>query len=258
MASDGNGIPPSGSASDNASGSGAMNPDDIAKLVNDAVSKALGARMKRLNIEEQISAVVEKTIAAKLAPQSSEAASPTEAPPTMAEGNDIQSNRANLKTVDARLRQMEAELNKERQARAAAEQSAMQARLQSDLKSTFAKHAGADNPHLPAYLNHYASQFKVHEGQTYRVRKNEFGDEELVPLDVAADEMFKSELKHLVPQRSQNLPPASIARGMPFAHQASQQRAANPLLQQIGQHFAAHGDLDKAAILLNGDETGKK
>lgn len=249
--------PNSGSAPDSASGSGAMNPDDLTKLVNDTVSKAIAARMKRMNIEDQIEAAVEKALSANKAAPAAEA--PAEA--GMSEGTDIQTNRANLKGVASELAALKAELQKERQARSAAEQRAVQERLQADLKSTFSKHAGADNPHLDPYLNHYASQFKHHEGKTYRVRKNDFGEEEMIPLDVAAEEMFKNELKHLVPARSQNLPPASIARGMPFGHPGAQVQgqAANPLLQQIGLHFASHGDVDIAnALMHRANEPSKK
>jgi hypothetical protein len=147
-------------------------------MINDAVSKAIGSRMKRLNLEEQITAAVQKTLAAtQAAPAEQAAEAPSHGEP----------ERLNLKTIDARFKAVQEELARERQARQAAEQSATQTRLRNDLQNAFAKHAGSDNPHLQHYLNSYLGQFKVENGVTYHSRKDEFGSEEMVPLDVAAE-----------------------------------------------------------------------
>jgi len=222
----------SGGGSDNPGG---FNAEDLARMVNDAVSKAIGARMKRLNLEEQISAAVEKTLAGKTAPSPADDAgnAPAHSDP----------ERVNLKTLDSNYKALKQELERERQARQLAEQSATQTRLRSDLHSAFAKHVGADSPHLNAYLNLYANQFKVHEGTTYHLRKDEFGNEEMVPLDVAADQLFKSELKHLVPSKTPNLPPSSIARGMPMSQPAQQQgQPRTGFLEQEIMHSQAMSD----------------
>lgn len=219
-----------GGESGNSSGGNA----DIERMINDAVSKAIGARMKRLNLEEQIAAAVQKTLATS---------APAQAEPAEGQTHSDPDQRLNLKTLDSNYKALKQELERERQARQLAEQSATQTRLRSDLHSAFAKHVGADSPHLNAYLNLYANQFKVHEGTTYHLRKDEFGNEEMVPLDVAADQLFKSELKHLVPSKTPNLPPSSIARGMPMAQPGQQQgQARSGFLEQEIMHSQAMSD----------------
>lgn len=191
---------------------------DIERMVNDAVSKALGPRMKRAtsSMEEMIAARVAEALA-KLAPSSPEA--PKIEP---ASSGDIESNKLNLKTLDHRFKALQDELAAERKARADAEQSAAQARLRSDLESHFARHMGSDNKHLAAYLKLYGEQFQHKDGATYRVTKDEFGEEQYVPVAQAVDNLFKSDLKDLIPQRGPKLPPTSIARGMPMAPQQGQ------------------------------------
>jgi hypothetical protein len=202
-------------------------------MINDAVSKAIGSRMKRLNLEEQITAAVQKTLAAtQAAPAEQAAEAPSHGEP----------ERLNLKTIDARFKAVQEELARERQARQAAEQSATQTRLRNDLQNAFAKHAGSDNPHLQHYLNSYLGQFKVENGVTYHSRKDEFGSEEMVPLDVAAEQLFKSELKHLVPSKTPNLPPTSLARGMPMAQQQQPGQPRQGFLEQEIMHQQALGD----------------
>lgn len=221
------GTPGSGSNSGSGSGnpSGGDSPD-IERMINDAVSKALGARMKRLNLEEQIAAAVQKTLAAAQS-------APAQAETAQAQDHGDQEQRTNLKTLNSQMKAMQERLDAEVRARQEAESRATQVKLQSDLHGVFAKHVGADNPHLPAYLNHYAGQFRVQEGATYQLRKDEFGNDELVPLDLAAEQLFKGELKHLVPKTTPNLPPASIVRGTPIAQPGQGQPRAGFLEQEI-------------------------
>jgi len=211
---------------------------DIERMINDAVSKAIGSRMKRLNLEEQINATVQKALASVVTAQA----------PTQAESAEVQSHgdteqRLNLKTINSQLKAMQDELAKERQARQEAEQRAAQQKLRTDLHSAFAKHAGADNPHLPAYLTQWEGKFKVHEGETFLSRSDEYGAEELVALDMAAEQLFKNELKHLVPSKTPNLPPASIIRGMPMPSQPHQSGAPRGgFLEQEIMHAQAMSD----------------
>lgn len=209
----------SAGASDTASGSGAMNPDDLAKMINDAVSKAIGARMKRerSTLEEQIAAAVEKTLASRIMNATAEGAAPVARP---AEDDEP---KLNLKSLDSRFKSLQDEIAKERKARQEAEQRATQTQINAKLAATFAKHAGQDNPHLPLYIKEYAAQFKADGEQVYRVVRNEMGDEELVPLEQAASDMFAGELKHLVPApaaQSRGGLPTSAVRGMPLVNTA--------------------------------------
>lgn len=229
-----------GSASDNASGSGAVNPADIERMINDAVSKALGARMKRLNLEETIAKSVESHLE-KIASNAQSVG------PVDTDGGNL-----NLKTLDAQMKAqfkaLQEKYEASERARAEAEQRASQSRLTADLNSTFARYMGADNKHLPAYLKMYQDQFRIHEGQTYRATKNQFGEEELVPLDAAAEAMFKDELKHVLPQKTTNLPSSSIARGTPMASANSEQPRVGIFEREILHQQAMH-DFDKHAEL---------
>jgi len=223
-----------GSAS--ASGMASDSNVDIERMINDAVSKALGARMKRLNVEEQINAAVQKALASTI-PATAQAET-AEAP---SHGETEQ--RTNLKTLNSQLKAMQERIDAAERKAKEADDRAAQARLRSDLQAAFAKHAGADNPHLPAYLNHYAGQFRVQDGNTYQLRKDDFGNDELVPLDLAAEQLFKSELKHLIPKAQPNLPPASIVRGQPMAQSNGQQgQPRGGFLEQEIMHAQAMTD----------------
>jgi hypothetical protein len=209
------GTGPSASVGDTASGNGAVNPADMERMINEAVSKAIGARMRRLNIDEMVAKALEQHAfpAAVAAQKPGIAAADTS---TMSDPEKL-----TVKTLDAQvkaqLKTMQDRLDASEKARVEAETKATQTRLQSDLRTTFTKHMGADNPHLDAYLNVYANRFQVRDGQTYQVSQDAFGDEQITPLDSAAEALFKNELKHLIPAKASNLPPTSFARGMPMA-----------------------------------------
>lgn len=198
----------SDSVGDTTSGNGAVNPADMERMINEAVSKALGARMRRLNIEEMVTKAIEQHMPATQ-PKEIVATPASDEPATTVKALDSQTK--------AMYQQLKTELEAERKARADAEARASQTKLQSDLRAAFAKHMGDDNPHLGVYLDAKARDFQVRDGHTYRVTKDEFGDEQIIPLDKAAEDLFKGELKHLVPQRQANLPPTSLLRGMPLA-----------------------------------------
>lgn len=222
----------SGGASDNAqSGNGAGNAGDIERIVNEAISKALGPRLKRAtsSIEEMVAARVQEAIS-KL-PASAPAQDPD--PPKKLNLESLDQK------VDARLKALQDELAAERKQRAEAEAKVIDTRRRADLESHFARHMGADSPHLRAYLREYADQFQHRDGITYRVVKDEFGDESYIPADRAVEELFKSELKHLVPQRSAGLPPSSLARGVPMPGPAAQRGG---FLEQEILHAQAMSD----------------
>lgn len=249
MASDGNGISSSGSGSDIPSAPSGVNAQDIERMINDALSKALGPRLKRerSSMEEMIAAKVAEALKAS-APVDNAS---TEHPP---EGGDIQSNKLNLKALDTRYKLLQDRVDTaERQAKEANERES-QTRLRSDLQGAFSKYAGADNPHLPAYLNHYSSQFRHVEGQTYRVTKDDYGDEHLVPLTAAAESMFgkEGELKHLVSSKSPNLMPSSMARGMPMPASSVNQHPAMGLFEREIAHHQAMSDPAAYDALVKG------
>ncbi len=218
---------------------------DIERLVNDAVSKALGPRLKRAtsSLEEMVAARVSEALA-KIAPVEQ---AKVPAPVSDDEPSQKLTVRALDQRVDTQMKALQAELASERKARADAESKATQTRLRADLESHFSKHIGSDNPHLKAYLNEYAGQFQHRDGITYRVSKDEYGEDAYVPIDRAAEDLFKNELKHLVPQRSANLPPTSIARGMPFTGQGPANGKGLGIFEREVLHAQAMGNPDSYA-----------
>lgn len=223
----------SGSAPGSASDASGV---DIERMINDAVSKAIGSRMKRLNLEEQITAQVQKALSA-VAVQA-----PTQAEPAEGQSHGDADQRVNLKTLNSQLKAMQDRMEAAEKKAQEAEARAAQQKLRTDLHSAFAKHAGADNPHLPAYLTQWEGKFRVHEGQTYQTRRDEYGNEELVPLEMAAEQLFKSDLKHLIPSKTPNLPPASIIRGMPMTQQPQNGQPRTGFLEQEIMHAQAMSD----------------
>jgi hypothetical protein len=201
-----------GNASDNANGEEiTVKISDMERMINDALNKALGPRLKRET--KGIEASVEKIVQAKLAGLVQPTAEATVSPSATVSDEP---EKLNLKTLDSRFQAMQAKIDAAERKAQEAESRAAQARVTSDLQKTFSKYAGQDNPHLPVYLNTYANQFRVHEGQTYRVSKNEYNEEQLIPLEQAASDMFAGELKHLVPSAQPRLPSTGLVRGMPM------------------------------------------
>jgi hypothetical protein len=212
-----------GNASDNANGEEiTVKVSDMERMLNDMLNKALGPRLKRET--KGLEASMEKILQAKLAslvqPQAEAAVSHQQA-------SADEPDKLNLKTLDARFKAMQDKIDAAERKAQEAEARATQTRVNSEVQSIFAKHAGQDNPHLPLYVEKYASQFRTHEGKVYRVAKDEFGEESLVPLEQAASDMFAGELKHLIPSSQPSrggLPTTSVVRGMPIANTPGQRQ----------------------------------
>lgn len=130
-----------------------------------------------------------------------------------------------LKALQQQLLEMQRGIKERDEQIKTERQNALNMRLRSDVQTHFAKHLGADSPHLEPYVNHFMSQFADHEGRTARKVKNEYGEDTYVPVDKAIDEMFKGDLKHLVQQsRANALPNAGLVRGQPVNNNQQQRR----------------------------------
>jgi hypothetical protein len=249
-----NAAPPSGnggnlgSASDNAEETVTLKVSELNGMIETALNKALGPRLKRETAK--LSESVEKLVQGKLgtlvqpSEQSIQAAAPS------ATGAD-EPERLNLKTLDARFKAMQDKIDAAERKAQDAEARAVQTRVKADLHSTFSKHAGADNPHLPLYLDKYSSQFRVHDGKTYRAVRDEYGEEQLVPLEQAASDMFAGELKHLVPSAQPRLPSTGLVRGMPMNGNANGSSKLGIFEREI-LHAQAMSDPDLHDALYNG------
>lgn len=263
-ASGGNGIPSSASAGDTANGSGAVNTAEIEKLVNDVVSKAIGARMKRLNLEETIAKAVESQLE-KVA-QHASVDKPADQP--AANGGES-GERLNLKALDERYRQLEQRFQQEQKARQEAESRARDARYRSEVQAELAKHIGADNPHLKPYmatLYDVEKRFGEENGQFGIKFKRDWGEEH-VPLSTGVKELIDTELKHLVQQsKVRDLPPngAGVVRGNPYqpprphGPQSQPGQRVNPLYATIADAVADHRPEVAQQILAAGVMPEKK
>lgn len=242
------------SASEGGTSSG-INAESIEKLVNEAVSKAIGARLKRLNLEDQITAAVDKhleKIASETAPNQQIDASKQAAPVNGGE----ETQRLSLKALNEQIANLTKGIEAERKRSAEAEAKARDIRRTSSVESAFAKHLGADSPHLKPYVNMYQAQFEDRDGVIGRKSVGEYGDEKFVPLDDAIGELFKGELKHLVQTNKAAAMPANGWRGavgQPMQQQAQGQQRANPLLMEIAQGL--NDTRPEAAQILANDAT---
>lgn len=182
-------------------GTPALDSAAIQKLIDDAVGKALAARLPRVkNTEETIAKMVADAIA-KVPPQ---VAAPIE---TTIETPE----KLNLKTlqeqVDKERRADRAAFDKLQQQLKDEREANTKLRIRSDVEQHFARHLGADSKHIKPYVNEYLGQFIHKDGQTYRKGDDGYGGETLSPVDKGIDEMFKSDLGHLIPARNGGLPP---------------------------------------------------
>ncbi len=151
--------------------------------------------------------------------------------------NVASEEKTTLKTLKSQLEQLTKGIQERDRKLQEADQRTREIRLNSEIQSHFARHLGADSPHLAPYVNHFKSQFLDHEGNAVRKSKNDYGEEVFVPAAQAIDELFKNELKHLVQQsRVSHLPPTGrngigqqIRNQIPQNPQQPQGARNNPL-----------------------------
>lgn len=221
------------------SGAGAVNPGsagdsvDVAALVNEAVNKALGARLKRIDLEGQITRAVEAAIA-KVPAQSAQQAQ--ESAPAQPAGNDASDGKLTMKALQEQVSNLTKQLQAQQKAAQEADQRARDVRARSEFQSRLAAKMGADHPMLGALMDSlYDVKKRVveHEGRLAVKFSDQWGNEELKPLEEGVSALFDGELKPFVQQsKAGALPPAGFraAAGQPLrAQQIQQQTGLNPL-----------------------------
>ncbi len=138
------------------------------------------------------------------------------------------------------LQALQAQIESERKARQAAEAKNTQLKLQGDFQSHFAKHLGADSPHLKPYLKYYEDRLKLgDDGQAY-LKMQRDGFEDVVPLEVGMKELLDTDLKHLVSAKTSHLPPTgpnALLRGSPVQSQQSHKQESNPIMSEMLTHI---------------------
>lgn len=229
------------------------------KMIDESIGKALSARLPRVKgTEETIAKMVADAIA-KI--------SPTDKPAEPAVSNPADSEqKLTLKALNDQLANLNKGIQERDRKLQEAEQRTREIRVRSEVSSHFARHLGADSPHIAPYVNHFLGQFTDQDGNTMRKVKNEFGEDQFVPANAAIDELFKGDLKHLVnTSKAQNLPRSQSflqSAGNPFAPQQGQgaQSDVNPILGEFARHFAQHGDVNRANAILQAqpDPASKK
>lgn len=216
----------------NPSGGDSVN---VAALVNETVNKALGARLKR--VVEEITTGLPGIIAAELAKVVPSKTPDAQQPAS----NDAGGEKLTLKALQEQIAKLNSGIDAERKARADAEQRERDGRMRHEVQTHFARHLGADSPHLRPYVNEYMPQFQFKDGAIVRKVTGEYGDEQFMPADKAVEELFKGDLKHLVQQsKAAQLPPTTFrnAQGQPFQIQAPANHKVNPILAEIATGIA--------------------
>lgn len=206
----------------------------LEQLVNEAINKALGPRIRR-EFER-----FEKLLADKTQPAQEQAPAPEAQP----------GERGSIKQLEQQLTQLKRELENKDKQRLEAEKRAEETRLMGDVTQHFARHIGADSPDLEPYVNAHKSNFRIRDGQSFFVRPNEYGEETYVPAKDAVDELFKSQLKHLVQRNKTPQLPGNAnrnAQGRPMTSPSQQPQGRNAIYDTVAQHFATQGAPDAAA-----------
>lgn len=222
-----------------ASGNGAGTPSvgdnvDVAALVNEAVNKALGARLKRIDLEGQITRAVEAAIA-KVPAQSAD--KPQEQP-TAPAGNDADAGKLSMKALQEQVSNLTKQLQAQQKAAQEAEARAKDTRARAEFRAKLSAKLGADNPLLDPIMDSlYDVKKRVVESDGRLAVKfvDQFGNEDLKPIDEGVNALFESELKHLVQQsKAGNLPsagyrPSANGKPIPGMQAAKGQPQLNPL-----------------------------
>ena len=237
------------------SGDDAVKSSTAASGVNEEQLQQMIQKVVMGITKEAIPRMIEKSIQASiptLLDKIAEEALKEDPAATNAASNDASDGKPTLKALQQQLQELQRGIKERDEQIKAERQNATSMRLRSDVQSHFAKHLGADSPHLEPYVNHFLSQFADHEGRTARKVKNEYGEEIYVPVDKAVEEMFKGDLKHLVQQSKANaLPHAGLVRGQPM-NQGQPQRRQGVIENAMQQLASMNPDL---APIINPDGT---
>lgn len=222
------------------SGAGAGNPGsasdsvDVAALVNEAVNKALGARLKRIDLEGQITKAVETAIG-KLQPAGERAPESTQPP-----GDNASDGKITMKALQEQVANLQKQLQQQQKAAQEADARARDARARAEFQGKLAARIGADHPMLSTLMDSlYDVKKRVVDQDGRLVMKfiDQWGNEELKSLDEGVSALFDGEFKHLVQSsKASQLPPSGYraANGQPIGSgQPKPGPKFNPLLAEV-------------------------
>lgn len=224
------------------------------KLISDKVRDAVHARISRT--EEKLANIVATEIA-KIGSAKSEEKKPD---PAQSEdktkvAKEEAEHRLSLKALQEQIANLNKGIEQERQARARAEQQAVETMKRSEVVAQFAKYLGAESPHLAPYVNHYLTSFEVRDGKVVRKVLGEYDQEQYLAAEKAVEDLFKGDLKHLVQtSKAAQMPPAGFSqvRGQPYVPPQQQRPATtglNPLEADLIEAVAMSGRPELAQAL---------
>ena len=225
---------------------GGDTPNAGAGDIDAKINKAMSNWMKRL--EAKIPQLVEAKLEAMVqedGPPSTPTAPSNSAPDA--------EQRLTLKSLQEQVAKLQKGIETERAARVKAEDGNRTLRVRSEVESHVLRHLGADSPNLPLVLSHFLPQFADKDGAVVRRHLDEYGQERFVAVKDAVDELFKQDLKHLLPARNGSLPPARVmpTNGSPFRSPGPTTPAQmNPLAAEFIEGLAASGRPEMANMVL--------
>jgi hypothetical protein len=206
------------------------------------IDRAIKKALRKMGVFEDLNLI--KTSIAQLAKTSeTPAVKPTEPTPTT--GNSAEGEqRTTLKSLQEQIVDLTRGIEAQKQATAAAEANARNVRIQSDVRAAFAKHLGADSLHIDPYVHSYLGQFVDKEGKTMRKAIGEYNEERLLSVADGVEDLFKTDLKHLVTPQSKAgvLPPTGVVRAMPGPGQQQNVPRSNAITNVLAAHYEAQGE----------------
>lgn len=198
--------------------------------VNEAINKAIGPRLKRA--QEDMLAALQQTLPEMLKQVLPES---KVREPEAAASNEASSERLTMKALQERVENLTKAVQTHQQAAKEADARARDAQMRARVQAEFARHLGADSPHLKPYMaTYYDMDKRIVEGPdgTPTVKFKRDGYDESLSLELGVKELFDSELKHLVQvSKANQLPPANAFgnRGTPWqAPKATAPQGINP------------------------------
>lgn len=181
------------------------------------INKAIGNWMKRL--EAKIPQLVESKLEALVQEgQSTQKPEPQRQQDASAGASDPA--RLNMKALENQINELKQQLLKRDEAIEQKEQQRIDALMRSQVREGLASVLGADNPNLGLAMDSLYDARKRfvagQDGSPLVKFKGEYGSEDdHLPLKEGLKKLAESELKHLMPSKTQGLPPVGPRRGNP-------------------------------------------
>jgi hypothetical protein len=227
---------------------------DVNELVNQVVGKRVKKEFSRMM--ESLPTLIQGAIKEAIGQKPADGANGQQpAPANSGEGQD----RLSLKGLHEQIANLQKGIESERQARQKAEDGNRLLRIRSEVESHVLRHLGADSPNAPLVLSHFLPSFSEENGAVGRKTRDEYGTEQFVGVKDAVDEMFKQELKHLLPARNGTLPPARVQPtvGSTFRPPGPASPVQmNPLAAEFIEGLAASGRPEMANAVMASLQNG--